>query len=183
MLFGMLHTRMQRTLAAAAVGLLALGGLAACGDDDDAGTDTQTTSPEDVKAPMSEVLAGLPQLVDHANAAASAGAIGDYTKALAEYEELHEVWEEIEGTIKDTDLDIYERIETAQGLIKDGAENDNAERIQQGADDQKAAVDEFAASQAQSGGTTGGPTDSSTSTSSTVEGAGDAYATDEGMTS
>ena len=38
------------------------------------------------------------------------------------------MWEEIEGTIKDTDRDLYERIETAQGLIKDGAENENAER-------------------------------------------------------
>lgn len=94
---------------------------------------------------MSEVLAGLPVMVEHGRSAASAAATGDYTMALSEYDELHEIWEEIEGTIKATDRDIYERIETAQGLIKDGAEHDNAERIQQGADDQATAADEFAA--------------------------------------
>ena len=137
----------RRATALAAVALLSLGGLAACGDDDDTGSDdaADEVTPEDVKVPMSEVLAGLPGIVEHGNAAASAGATGDYTTALAEYEELHEAWEGVEGTIKDTDPDTYERMETAQGLIKDGAENDNAERIQQGADDQSAAAGEFIA--------------------------------------
>jgi hypothetical protein len=185
-MFGMPHTLLHRTLAAASIGLLALGGLAACGDDDTS-TDTETTSPEDVKAPMSEVLAGLPVMVEHGGKAAAAAASGDYTKALAEYEELHEIWEGIEGTIKDTDLDIYERIETAQGLIKDGAENDNGERIQQGADDQELAAAEFIADHSTATGsdaTTTVPTGDDTSTTSTTAGgAGDSYATDEGMTS
>jgi hypothetical protein len=137
----------RRAAAFAAVALLSVTGLAACGDDDDKGSDdtSDEVTPEDVKVPMSEVLAGLPTMVAHGTAAASAAATGDYTTALDEYEELHEVWEGIEGTIKDTDADVYERIETAQGLIKDGAENDNAERIQQGAEDQAAAAAEFTA--------------------------------------
>ncbi len=183
------YTSLRRSIAAASIGLLALGGLAACGDDDTS-TDTETTSPEDVKAPMSEVLAGLPVMVDHGAEAASAAASGDYTKALAEYEELHEIWEGIEGTIKDTDLDIYERIETAQGLIKDGAENDNDERIQQGADDQEIAAAEFIAAHSADAGsgasattTTAPAGDDGSTTSTTQGGAGDSYATDEGMTS
>ncbi len=137
-----------RSLALAAVFALGLGSLGACGDDDDAGTvegDDTEQAPEDVKVPMAEVLAGLPGLVEHGNEAASLANLADYQGALDEYEELHELWEGIEGTIKDTDRDIYERIETAQGLIKDGAENDNAERVQQGADDQAAAVADFQA--------------------------------------
>ena len=47
--------------------------------------------------------------------------------------------------MKDTDDDTYEAIETAQGLIKDGAENENAERVRQGADDQAEAIDAFIA--------------------------------------
>ena len=138
----------RRALALTAVAAAGLGLLGACGDDDDGGAIESSEdggAPEDVKAPMSEVLAGLPELKEHGTRAAALGATADYQGALDEYEELHELWEEIEGTIKDTDRDIYERIETAQGLIKDGAENDNAERIQQGADDQAAAVDECAA--------------------------------------
>ena len=41
---------------------------------------------------------------------------------------------------------LYEEIETAQGLIKDGAESKNAARVKQGADDQVAAVKRFLAS-------------------------------------
>jgi hypothetical protein len=136
----------RRAAGLAAVALLAVTGLAACGDDDKGSDDaSDEVTPEDVQVPMSEVLAGLPGMVDHGHAAASAGATGDYTKALHEFEELHETWEGIEGTIKETDADVYERIETAQGLIKDGAENENSERIQQGADDQAAAAGEFTA--------------------------------------
>lgn len=139
------HPTARRALTLVAVAAIGVGSLSACGDDDkDSASTTTQPSPEEVKAPMADVLAGLPTMVAHGNDAASAGATGDYTTALAEYEELHEIWEGIEGTIKDSDVDIYERIETAQGLIKDGAENDNSERIQQGADDQAAAADEFA---------------------------------------
>jgi hypothetical protein len=140
------NTSVRRALALLAIAAIGVGTLAACGDDDkDSGSTPTTVSPESVKAPISEVLAGLPKIVEHANAAASAGATGDYTTASKEFDELHEIWETVEGTIKDTDQNIYERIETAQGLIKDGAENDNAERIQQGADDQSAAIDDFIA--------------------------------------
>lgn len=135
----------RRAVAIAAVALFTVVGVAACGDDSGSDKAGDKSSGEYEKVPMSEVLAGLPVMVGHGRAAASAAAQGDYTTALAEYDELHEIWEEIEGTVKDTDRDIYERIETAQGLIKDGAENDNAERIEQGADDQAEAADEFAA--------------------------------------
>jgi hypothetical protein len=116
--------------------------VTACGDDDSP-SESSVTTPEDVKAPMSEVLAKLPGMVDLGNAAKSAAAGGDFTKAAEDYEELHEIWEAVEGTVKDTDPDIYEQIETAQGLIKDGAENENATRVSTGAADQADAVQKF----------------------------------------
>ena len=134
----------------AALGLalaLGVGSLAACGDDDDAdaATTTEAGAPEDVKASMEEVLAGLPTISAAGTAAAAAADDGDFDAALEAFDGLHEVWEEVEGTIKDTDEDTYEAIETAQGLIKDGAENEDAARVNQGATDQAAAIDAFIA--------------------------------------
>lgn len=127
---------------------LGLGALAACGSDDDPSADsdtTEATSPEDHKASMEEVLVGLPKIKAAGDEAATAAASGDFEAALASYDELHEIWEEVEGTIKDTDADAYEAIETAQGLIKDGAENEDADRVAQGAEAQAEAVDAFVA--------------------------------------
>lgn len=143
-------TSLPRRTAAFALALtLGAGLLAACGDDDeptaDDGTEQETGSPEDHKAPMEEVVAQLPTMREAGDAAAAAAAEGDFEAALAEYEELHEIWEEVEGTVKDTDLDAYEAIETAQGLIKDGAESEDAERVAQGAADQAEAVEAFLA--------------------------------------
>ena len=116
----------------------------ACSDDS-SGDSASGETPEDVKAPMSEVLAKLPTMVDGGDAAKAAAADGDFDKAAKEFDELHEVWEEVEGTVKSTDPDIYERIETAQGLIKDGAETKKAARVATGAADQAAAVQDFIA--------------------------------------
>jgi hypothetical protein len=184
-------TRLRRPVTAASIGLLALGialgGLAACGDDDTS-TDTETTAPEDVKAPISEVLAALPVMVEHGAQAASAAATGDYTAALAEHEELRAIWEDIEGTVEDTDPDVHGRIEAAQRLIEDGAENDDDERIQRGADQQEIAAAEFIAAHSAMAGTGTTATTAPAAvdgpiTSTTTGGAGDTYATDEGMTS
>jgi hypothetical protein len=129
-----------------AAAVFGLTGLAACGSDS-GGDDASdvTGSPEDIKAPMEEVLAKLPTISAAGAAAAAAATAGDFDTASAKYDELHEVWEEAEGTIKDTDPDAYEAIETAQGLINDGAENENADRVVQGASDQAAAIDSFIA--------------------------------------
>jgi hypothetical protein len=117
--------------------------VAACDDDSPGDAKSEQTTPEDVKAPMSEVLAKLPKIVREGNEAKSAAAEGDFDSAASKFEELHEIWEEVEGTVKDDDADLYERIETAQGLIKDGAENKNSERVATGAADQAAAVQQF----------------------------------------
>jgi hypothetical protein len=124
-------------------GLLGLGSLvAACGDDG-ADTTQATGSPEDVKVPMAEVLAGLPVMLEAAAAADAAAVDGDFDAVLTHVEELHEVWEEVEGTVKATDRDIYEAIETAQSLIKDGGENEDVDRVATGVADQAHAVGSF----------------------------------------
>jgi hypothetical protein len=125
-----------------AAGLL-MGSAVAVGCGSDSPEKSEATTPEDVRAPMAEVLAQLPTMVATGNDAKTAAAAGDFDKATTDYDELHEVWEEIEGTVKATDADIYEQIETAQGLIKDGAETEKAARVATGAADQAAAVQQF----------------------------------------
>jgi hypothetical protein len=176
---------LRRALALGAVALVGLGALAACGDDDDTRSDdaADEMAPEDIKVSMAEVLAGLPEIVEQGDAAAAAAASGDYTSAKQHYEELHEVWEGIEGTIKDTDLEAYEAIETAQGLIKDGATHSNAERVQQGADDQRAAVDAFVAAHSDGAAATDEMTSTTEATTTTEGGAADVNATDAGAPS
>lgn len=140
----------RRRAALALVALLTIGTIgAACGDDGGSASGGTTTvapvAPEDVKVPLEAVIAGLPALSAGGSAAAAAAAEGDFEGALAAYDALHEGWEGIEGTLKDTDPDAYEAIETAQGLMKDGAENENADRVANGAADQAAAIDAFIA--------------------------------------
>jgi hypothetical protein len=131
-----------RRFAVLALVLAGAAFLAACSDDSSGETSSGRT-PEEVKAPMSEVLSKLPTMVDKGSDAKAAAADGDFDEATSEFDELHEVWEEVEGTVKDTDADTYEQIETAQGLIRDGAENEDADRVATGADDQAAAVQQF----------------------------------------
>ena len=135
----------RRFAGLALVGVLGAASLlAACGDDDDSTSDTTAaTTPEDVQAPMDEVLTGLDEILGYAEEADAAAAEGDFDAVLSKYEELHEVWEEVEGTVKSTDRDIYESIETAQSLIKDGGENEDADRVSTGVADQEAAISSF----------------------------------------
>ncbi len=144
-------TTPRRAVAIASVALLGMLG-AACGDDADDGAGATTTSttlsPEDVKVPLADVVAGLPALESGGADAATAAAAGDFQAAIDAYDALHELWEGIEGTLKDTDPDAYEAIETAQGLMRDGAENENAGRVADGAADQAAAIQAFIAANA-----------------------------------
>ena len=137
------HRRGFRLAAVLACLLAGATFVAACDDGSSGDAAPEQTTPEDVKAPMAQVLAKLPNMVQEGNEAKSAAAAGDFDRAATKFEELHEIWEEIEGTVKDTDADIYEQIETAQGLLKDGAENKNSERVATGAADQAAAVQRF----------------------------------------
>lgn len=136
--------RLRGIALVAALGIGSL--LTACGSDATDGTSDTTEgtgTPEDVKLPIDEVLAKLPDILTRGDAAAAAADEGDFDVVLAEFDELHEVWEDVEGAILDADADVYEAIETAQGLIKDGGETENAERVALGVADQADAIGIF----------------------------------------
>lgn len=119
--------------------------LASCGDDDSAASTTTSTTTESgyEEIPMADVLVALPAMVAAGEAADEAAAAGRFDEVLAEYDVMHEVWEEVEGTIKATDRDLYEQIETAQSLVTDGGETGNEQRVATGVSDQATAVDTF----------------------------------------
>jgi hypothetical protein len=134
----------RRAVAMASLATFGVGLLGACGKDNPSSS-TTTLTPEEVTAPMADVLVGLPQMVILGNKAASDGQVGAFDDADAETGKIEDVWKTVEGTVKATDQNTYEKIETAQGLIKDGAQAHNADRIQQGAQQQSDAVDAFIA--------------------------------------
>jgi hypothetical protein len=99
----------QRVAGLALVGLV---GLTSCSDDDKSATTTpgaaSTVAPEDVKVDAATVAAGLQKLP--ATIAAAIAAIGT-ADVEAKVTAIEEEWASFEGTLKDTDPDIYLSIE------------------------------------------------------------------------
>ena len=94
------------------VSLAGLLGLSACGSDDKKSDSTSaaatTVAPEDVKVDAATVTAGLTKLP--ATIATAIAAIGT-PDAKAKLDAIEEEWFSFEGTVRDTDTDIYLEIE------------------------------------------------------------------------
>jgi iron uptake system EfeUOB component EfeO/EfeM len=105
--------------------LTAVLGLAACSSDDDSSSSTaaasDTVAPEDVKVDASVVTAGLTKLP--ATIASAIAAIGT-PEAEAKLDAIEGEWASFEGTVRDTDPDIYlaieDELDPVQDQIKDG---------------------------------------------------------------
>lgn len=138
------HVNHHRSRGTAVAVLIALGSLlVACGSDDASSSDTTSRESSYEEIPMSEVLEGLPAMLAAADEAQAAADADDFDGVLASYDDLHEVWEEVEGTVKATDRDLYEQIESAQSLIKDGGESADTSRVTTGVQQQADAVATF----------------------------------------
>jgi hypothetical protein len=138
----------RRAVRSGAVAICAILALGACagsknGDAGAPGSSASVTRPEDVIAPLTELKIKLPSLVTLGNQAATQASAGDWEAARDSYESLINLWFEVEGAVGDKDRDIYERSETAQGLISDGVDTRKAARVATGAADQAAAITTF----------------------------------------
>jgi hypothetical protein len=105
----------------AGLALVGLIGLASCGDDDKSSTTTTaaaggTVAPEDVKVDPAVVTAGLTKLP--ATIASAIAAIGT-PDAEAKVAAIEEQWATFEGTVRDTDPDIYLAIEDQLDPVQD----------------------------------------------------------------
>ena len=105
---------MTRQISQCVAGLVLVGlvGLTSCSDDDKSATTTpgaaSTLAPEDVKVDAATVEAGLKKLPATIAAAIAAIGTADVEGKVAAIENE---WASFEGTLKDTDPDIYLSIE------------------------------------------------------------------------
>lgn len=110
--------RIRQGLAVGAMCVVAAG-LVACGDDDtDKGSGgTTAADPHEVFAPDPVVATGLNQLVTVATGVADTP---DEAAAKRAAEGLEPVWEEVEGTVKRNEPDLYATIEEDLSLLESG---------------------------------------------------------------
>jgi hypothetical protein len=96
----------------AALALVGIVGLSACGSDDESSSTLapgeDTLAPEDIKVDPAVVTAGLTKMP--ATIASAIAAIGT-PDAEAKLDAIEEEWASFEGTIRDTDQDLYLAIE------------------------------------------------------------------------
>ena len=116
-------TSTSRRISHGLVGLALVGfvGLASCGDDDKSSSTASTAAggtlaPEDVKVDPAVVTAGLTKMP--ATIASAIAAIGT-PDAAAKVDAIEEQWATFEGTVRDTDPDIYLAIEDQLDPVQD----------------------------------------------------------------
>ena len=116
-------TSTARWISRSLFGLALVGfvGLASCGDDDKTSSSASTAAggtiaPEDVKVAPAVVTAGLTKMP--ATIASAIAAIGT-PEAEAKVDAIEEQWATFEGTVRDTDPDIYLAIEDQLDPVQD----------------------------------------------------------------
>lgn len=106
------HRPPRRVAIVALAGLLGVAGLSACGDDDDSSNTLApgdgTVSPEDITVEPAVVTAGLTKLP--ATIASAVAAIGT-PDAETKLDAVEAEWFSFEGTVRETDQDLYLAIE------------------------------------------------------------------------
>jgi hypothetical protein len=109
--------RRASAIALTMVGLLA---ISACSDDKSS-TATSVVSPEDIKVDPAVVTAGMTKLP--ATIATAIAAIGT-DDVEAKIDAIEQEWASFEGTVRDTDQDMYlaieDQLDPLQEQIKDG---------------------------------------------------------------
>ncbi len=138
----------RRPLAVLVAGAALSVFVSACGDDSGSSTADSTesssgTSPEDVIAPDSAVTAGLNQSITDMNALADGVANG--TATATQFEEVHEGWESIEGTVKKNDAEGYLALEDALASMQKAITDKDAAAAKQAASDFESAANVYLA--------------------------------------
>jgi hypothetical protein len=115
--------RRARFVPAVLAAALSLGSIAACGSDaktaTSAGSSASSSSadPHTKVSSDADVAAGLRKMLTQADEVVDAGS--DKTKAEAAGDELHETWEDVEGTVKQKEPDAYAQIEEDLSVLRD----------------------------------------------------------------
>jgi major membrane immunogen (membrane-anchored lipoprotein) len=141
-----IEMRLERSGAIAATAVACLLVVGACSSNDKTSTSSSTgttesssQAPEDVKAPASEVAAGLKQI--QTITAQTAQAVGsDQAKAADLNEQIEPVWQHIEGTVKSNDAESYITFEDAFAALGKAVDSGDTAKAQEQATAVAAAV-------------------------------------------
>ena len=136
------HTASARRFGSVLMASLTLTVFAsACGSDDDSGSTTVGTSPEEHLADDATVTAGLGRMTATANeiaATVTSGTTVDDAK-----DQLEADWKEVEGTFKQNEPDLYLSVEEALNGIGESAAEGNATDTARFAEDLSTAVNAY----------------------------------------
>jgi len=137
--------RLARIATAAIAGTLTVAAVAACGSDSPKTNATaSSSSSEDPHTKVStdaEVATGLHKMEDEA--AEVLAAASDKSEAEAAGDELHETWEDIEGTVKQNEPDMYAQIEEDLAVLRDADKDATAKQAAE--DDLGVVIDQYLA--------------------------------------
>ena len=128
----------RRLLAVLVAGVALSVFVSACGDDsgssaDSAESSSGGTSPEDVIVPDSAVTAGLNQSI--ADMKALAAGVADGTATDTQFEQVHEGWASIEGTVKQNNPEAYLGLEDTLAAMQKAISEKDAAAAKQAASD------------------------------------------------
>ena len=124
---------MSKRLIGSVLAVLAIGGLvAACGDDDDSSSKSgaTTTAPEEKRASDADVAEGLKKIDTLGQDIHAAIQAGDKDKAAELIDQIEPTWEDIEGTIKANDENLYLQFEDAFAALGLAAKATDATKAQ-----------------------------------------------------
>jgi hypothetical protein len=106
--------------------------------------DKAEPAPEDLRAPASQVAAGLGKL-DALVGQIRLAVTADAKTAKAQVKEIEEIWEPIEGTIRENDKDAYIRFEDDFAAIEKAVDAGDAAKTQTSTSDVSAAIKAYLA--------------------------------------
>jgi hypothetical protein len=156
---------MSRRLTVVVVAVVAVGSLllGACSSSKHSNANTSapstaaessdTSSPEEVIVSDAEVTAGIAKL-DDSIALTLTTLPTDQAKAKAMVDDIYDTWYGIEGTIKKNSSDLYLDMEDGLGAIKNGVDQNDAQKAQKGSTDFSAAASKYLQQWPGTGGST-----------------------------
>ena len=107
-------------------------GLAACGGDDDSGGAPITTSADEDESPENVIVSDQDVATGLAETAAKMTALAAAPESATDegVQDVYELWEGYEGTVKRNEPDMYLNFEDVLGSFKKGAESGDAVAMQ-----------------------------------------------------
>jgi iron uptake system EfeUOB component EfeO/EfeM len=127
------------------LGVLVFAALVAAGACSSGESSSKAKTPEEVRAPASEVTAGLKKIQGIVEQVTAATVSGEQARAEDLDAQIEPTWQKIEGTVKANDQDAYVTFEDSFALIKGAVKSKDGAQASKGAADVDATVKRYLA--------------------------------------